>query len=374
MKIGIVLPYSITKGGGVRTHVLETQAELIRRGHDVLIITPQPRGHFDHAPKGVVFLGGSTNMMSPTNTVVQISASGDVDRIHDVLEEQQFDLLHFHEPWVPILSRQILARSNTVNVATFHAKMPDTAVSKTLERVITPYTKSILKYIDEMTIAAPPSGEYISQLTDKPLNLVPNGINLRQYKTGKLPLAKDPTIFYIGRLEKRKGVKYLLQAFSLVEQQLPNAKLIIAGDGPDRKKLELLAVQLGIKNVSFFGYVDDEEKIKHLQTCTVFCAPSMYGEAFGIVILEALACGAPVVAGANPGYAYALTGRGTLGLVNPYDTTDFARRLMLHLTDPDIRGFWHKWSKEHVKQYDYRNIVDKYEAVYAKAVKEHGGK
>jgi glycosyltransferase involved in cell wall biosynthesis len=100
----------------------------------------------------------------------------------------------------------------------------------------------------------------------------------------------------------------------------------------------------------------------------------MYGEAFGIVILEALACGAPVIAGANPGYASALVGRGTLGLVNPYDITDFARRLLLHLTDPDIRAFWQKWSKEHVKQYDYRKIVDKYEVVYAKAVKEHGGK
>ena len=375
MKIGIVLPYSITKGGGVRTYVQAIQAELKRRGHDVVIITPQPRGHIEEPPEDVIFLGGSTDMRSPTATTIQISAAGDPDRIHDVLEQQQFDLLHFHEPWIPILSRQILSRSNTINVATFHAKLPDTVMSKTIERVITPYTRSILKYIDVMTTVSEPASEYIRQLTHKKIYFISNGIDLREYKAGRPEdVVKTPTIFYVGRLEKRKGVKYLLQAFALVQQQVPRARLLIAGDGPDRKKLELLTQELGLKNVKFLGFIDEAAKIKYLQTCSVFCAPSIFGEAFGIVLVEALACGAPVVAAANPGYASVLTGRGALGLVNPYDAGDFARRLILHLEDPGLRKFWRDWSKDYVKHFDYRHVVDEYEALYAQAAREHGKK
>jgi phosphatidylinositol alpha-mannosyltransferase len=371
MKIGIVLPYDIFKGGGVRSYVLEIQNELKKRGHDAWVITPQPRGHYDKAPEGVLFVGGSADMKSPMATTVQVSASGDPDTIHDVLAEHNFDILHFHEPWVPILSRQMLARSNTINIATFHAKMPDNPVSKTMQKVITPYTRSILKYIDVMTTVSDPGGEYIRQLTDQPIHMITNGIDLRRYKPKKHPKMPSPTIFYVGRLEKRKGVKYLLRAFALVEQQLPDARLLIAGDGPDRKKLELLSTELGLQNVEFLGYVSDDEKIEYMQSVDLVCAPAIYGEAFGIVLIEALACGAPVVAGANPGYASVLTGRGAIGLVNPYDQVDFARRLVLHLQDPGLRAFWHEWAKDYVKQFDYRHVVDKYEALYQQALKDH---
>ncbi|MBC7582096.1 glycosyltransferase family 4 protein [Aeromicrobium sp.] len=371
MKIGIVLPYDIFKGGGVRSYVLEIQAELLRRGHDTWVITPQPRAYDGEAPDGILFVGGSADMKAPTHTTIQVSASGDPDAIHAVLAEHDFDLLHFHEPWVPILSRQILSRSNTVNVATFHAKMPDTAVSKTIEKVITPYTKSILKYIDVMTTVSVPASEYISQLTDQKLHFISNGVDLKKYKPKKQPKLAAPTIFYVGRLEKRKGVKYLIRAFALVEQQLPQARLVIGGEGPDRKKLEMLAVELGVNNIEFLGLITDDEKIKWMQSTDVFCAPAIFGEAFGIVLIEALACGAPVVAGANPGYASVLTGRGAMGLVNPYDQVDFARRLLLHLQDPGIKAYWNEWSQEYIKQFDYVTIVDQYEALYKQAIKDH---
>lgn len=371
MKIGIVLPYGINKGGGNRSHVEAQQAELNRRGHEAIIITPQPRDYVGDAPEGVIFVGGSTDMKSPTNTTIQVSASGDPDVIHAVLAEHDFDILHFHEPWIPILSRQILSRSNTVNVGTFHAKLPDTAVSKTIEKVITPYTKSILKYIDVLTTVSETSSEYVRQLTDKKIHFISNGVDLKKYKPKKQAKLAAPTIFYVGRLEKRKGVKYLIRAFALVEQQIPDAQLIVAGDGPDRKKLEMLAAELGIKNISFLGYIEEQVKIAHMQSADVCCFPALYGESFGIVLIEALACGSPVVAGANPGYAGVLTGRGALGLVNPYDQGDFARRLMLHLQDSGLRKFWSDWSSVYIEQFDSKYVVDKYLAVYDQALKDH---
>jgi phosphatidylinositol alpha-mannosyltransferase len=318
-----------------------------------------------------MFLGAGNDLRSPMGTTTQLSSSTSNEEIEQALEAEQFDILHFHEPWQPILSRQILSRSNAVNIATFHAKLPDTVMSKTIEKVITPYTKSILKYIDVMTAVSVPASEYVRQLTHKKIHLVSNGIDLKRFTPKANARLAAPTIFYVGRLEKRKGVKYLLTAFAHVEEQMPDARLIIAGDGPDRRKLELLATELGLRNVEFLGYIDDDEKIHYMQSADVFCAPAIYGESFGIVLIEALACGTPVVAGANPGYATVLTGRGALGLVNPYDEVDFARRLMVHLEDRGLRDFWNEWSAEYVKQFDYEHVVDKYEALYEEALREH---
>jgi phosphatidylinositol alpha-mannosyltransferase len=129
MKVGLVSPYNIFKGGGVQECIIAIQSELEKRGHHAVIITPQPRNYDGPTPEHVIFLGGSTDFKSPFHTTAQVSATVNVDRLDEVLEQEKFDILHFHEPWVPIVSRQILGRSNTLNIATFHAKLPETAMS-----------------------------------------------------------------------------------------------------------------------------------------------------------------------------------------------------------------------------------------------------
>lgn len=148
MKVGIVCPYNIFLGGGVQECVKALQLELRNRGFQATIITPQPR---DAKAKldGTIFLGTAAQIKSPFHTTAQVSVSVKTDHLQELLDKEQFDILHFHEPWVPILSRQILARSNAINVATFHAKLPDTVMSKTIEKVITPYTKSILRDLED---------------------------------------------------------------------------------------------------------------------------------------------------------------------------------------------------------------------------------
>jgi len=365
MKIGLVCPYNIFKGGGVQEHVLAVQAELIRRGHSAKIITPWPRTYLGDEPENVIFMGASADMKSPFNTTVQVSATGNRDRITEVLEAEQFDILNFHEPWVPIISRQILAKSKAVNIGTFHAKLPDTVVSKTLERVITPYTRSILKSLHTLTAVSESAAQYVRQLTDAHIVFVPNGIDLSKYRPKPEIKTQTPTIFYIGRLEKRKGVKYLIKAFTLLQQTMPGAQLLIGGDGPDRQKLEEYVSDLAVKNVHFLGYISEADKLHHLQSSTVFCSPALYGESFGIVLLEAMASGTPIVAGDNPGYEGVLQERGQLSLVDPKQTVEFARRLKLLLADQGLRDSWNDWAAQYVKQFDYPRIVDQYEALFA---------
>jgi phosphatidylinositol alpha-mannosyltransferase len=304
---------------------------------------------------------------------VQVSGTVDLARMDDMLAEENFDILHFHEPWVPVLSRQILQRSNSINIATFHAKVPETQMSRTVARVFTPYLKGVMKDLQELTAVSNSAAEYASELTDEPITIIPNGIDLDIFKPlPKSAPAKTKTILYIGRLERRKGVKYLLRAYQLLAQDHDDISLVIAGDGPDRERLELLAEDLKLPNVSFLGYISDSLKLELLANADLFCSPAVYGESFGIVLLEAMACGLATVAGNNSGYVDLMQGIGALSIVNPHDHEEFARRLDVFLHEKPLQDLWRKWAAGYVKQYSYSYIVDGYEELYQKALKQHG--
>ena len=371
MKVGLVCPYHIFRGGGVQECVFAIQKELTARGHIAKIITPLPRDvtDEDRHNESVVFVGTSANVKSPFHTTAQVSVSLDNNQMNARLEAEQFDVLHFHEPWVPIMSRQLLTQSGAVNVATFHAKLPETVMSKTIEKVITPYTKSVLKYIDSFTAVSDAAAQYVRTVTDEPISIVPNGIDLKKFKVIKQrPVSDAPILSFIGRLEKRKGVKYLIKAFALYQAVNPNAELKIAGDGPDRAKLEQLVHDERIDNVTFLGYVSEAEKQQLFEQSDLFCSPALYGESFGIVLLEAMAKGLVTIAGDNPGYAAVMEGRGALSLVNPQDTEQFARRIQILLEDEATRKLWRSWAHEYVKQFDYSLVVEQYLKVYKQAL------
>lgn len=354
--------------------VLAMQTELQRRGHDVYIITPRPRDIEDGVVVGdrVLFVGTSTDFNSPLHTTVQVSASQN-EHIDRLLEEHKFDILHFHEPWVPVLSRQILLRSNSINVATFHAKLPETMMSRTIAKVVTPYTKPLLKYMHELTAVSDAAAEYVCSLTDVPVAIIPNGIDLETFiaPARHIDKRKKKTIFYVGRLEQRKGVKYLLLAFHELQQKRSDVSLVIAGAGPDLEKLEMLVSDLEIKNVTFAGRVSDKDKHKYLRNSDLFCSPALHGESFGIVLLEAMASGLVTVAGDNPGYSSVMQGLGGLSLVNPKHTAEFARRLDLLLHETDLRKLWRDWAAKEITQYSYPNVVSQYEEIYKQALDHH---
>ncbi len=370
MKIGLICPYSIAKGGGVQEAVKEIQLELVKRGHEAIIITPQPKEPYTNRTHQVIFLGTATDFKAAATTT-QLSASVMTDEIDSMLEYEHFDVLHFHEPWIPVLSRQILSRSRAANVATFHAKLPETLASRAFAKVITPYTKPLLRHMDAFTAVSVAAAEYVRSLTDAHIEIVPNGINVNHFrKPVGLPVGSKATksILFVGRLEKRKGVKYLLQAFQLVRQRNPNVELLLVGDGVDRDKLEDYATDMRIEGVRFLGYVDDAEKRRLLHTADLFCSPALYGESFGIVLLEAMASGIVTVAGNNPGYESVMQGLGQLSLVDPRDTKEFAHRLELLLYDEGLRGLWRNWAKKYVRQFSYARVVDHYERVYEQAI------
>lgn len=372
MKIGIVCPYNMIKGGGVQ-EIVKAQARGLRaRGHEVLIITPRPPEYAGDPPdKHMVFLGRSYDARAiGTTAQVSITSSKEAD---EFMKEHEFDVLNFHEPWVPSLGLYLLPRAKKAGIATVsthHAKLPDDPLVVTVGRVLRPYAKSVIKYIDSFVAASIPGSEYISATTRHPVAFIPVDIDTTIYT---FPESFDDDrpykkILYVGRLESRKGAKYLIQAFAKLQVDHPDIQLDIIGRGPKRAMLEGMAKDLGAKNVNFLGFVENDEKIRRLREADLFCVPSLYGEGFGLVLLEGMAMGVPVVAGDNPGYASVMTGCGALSLINPRDIPDFARRLELMLYQKDLRAAWRKWAKAEVQQYDTMHMVDKYEKVYSDAL------
>lgn len=368
-KIGLVCPYNISLGGGVQECVKAAQRELKRRGYEVFIITPLSKEARENPPSDTILVGTGTDVRSPFSTTAQISASINPDELEQIVNEHNFDILHFHEPWVPVLSRQLLGKSKSINVATFHARMPDGVMTRTLEKVVTPYTRSILKSFDAFVAVSDAAAQYVRSLTDEPIEIIPNGINLKKYHAPRRHAPhKQRTVLFIGRLERRKGIKHLIEAFIRLADA--DARLLIAGEGPDRKKLEAQAAEYPELNIEFLGFVDEKKKLQLLREADVFSSPAIYGESFGIVLLEAMATGVPIVAGNNPGYASVLHGRGLISLVDSRDREQFARRLALFLYDKELAKLWRKWALANVRQYDYVKIMDQYDKLYKRLLKK----
>jgi phosphatidylinositol alpha-mannosyltransferase len=375
MKIGLVCPYSITEHGGVLEVVLALKSGLEKRGHAVKIITPQPRKHELDPPQDVIFAGTSVDFrtLTFTDTTSKVSSTADNNKIDAMLEEEKFDILHFHEPWMPLLSRQLLQRSKCVNIGTFHAKVTSALMSRTILKIVSPYLNSVMKYLHVLTAVSDSGADYAGGMTNKAITIIPNGIDLEKYR--KLPKIKKPagqTILFVGRLERRKGVKYLLKAFQALSRDNPDLQLVIAGDGPDREKLELLADDLKLKNISFLGFVSEELKLELLARADIFCSPAIFGESFGIVLLEAMATGTICIAGNNSGYEDVMDGLGGLSIINPIDTDDFVRRTNLLLHEQSLRKLWQEWAAGYVEQFDYDKVVGQYEELYRDALKQYG--
>lgn len=374
MKIGLVCPYNIFKGGGVQECVKELQEELTKRGHDVLILTPRPIGVKDNGHSNIVFIGSSVDVKSPfQSTTGQGAVSVDQKELALKLDNHKFDVLHFHEPEIPFLSKQIMSKSNAAHVGTFHAKLPETLISKSVEKFLAPYARSILKLLDETTAVSDAASIYIKTISKENPTIVPNGVDIDKFKpkTTKKGMKKSKNVLYVGRLEGRKGVKYLLLAFAQLQNVVKNVNLKIVGAGPDLKKLQTLVRTKKIKNVEFLGHVSEAEKVRLLQNADLFCSPAIFGESFGIVLLEAMAAGTVVVAGDNPGYTSVMKGRGALSIVDPTDTSEFSRRLNLLLLDDDLRKSWLEWASDYIQQFSYEIVTEQYLQVYKDALKKH---
>lgn len=375
MKIGLVCPYNMALGGAVQEIVKESYDELKRRGHDVVILTPMPSQGLPDLPEYRIRYVGKAHDLHALGTVGQVSIVTSTQEIDRFFAEEQLDVLHVHEPWVPFMNRQVLKRAPCPVVATFHAKLPDSASAELIKTLGRVYTRPGVRRVNVCVAVSEPAAEHISAVLHRPVPIIPNAINLSAFMPPKKQVSLAPkkkTILYVGRLEERKGVAYLVRAFKDLHTAHPETRLVIGGKGPDMDMLRAQATVDGTDAVEFLGYVEDGEKKRLMQHADLFVAPAVFGESFGIILIEALASGQVVVAGDNPGYRSVMKGFGEVSLIDPRDTAAFTAKLDTMLYDQTLRGAYRKWAQEEVRQYDYRVVTDKYETLYTQLVQETG--
>ncbi len=207
MKIGLVCPYDISRGGGVQEHVLAQAAELRLRGHEVIILTPKPRKYSKLLPENIIFIGNSAKVNTPVKTTLEVGISLVRDALDDLLASQKFDLLHIHEPEIPILGAQIVAKAICPVIATFHAINPHTPMARTIEVFRMPYSRSIFSHIDAMTAVSNTAATFVRERTHRPVEIIPNGINLTKYKDHHKPVSKSKNCFICGAAGGKKRDK-----------------------------------------------------------------------------------------------------------------------------------------------------------------------
>ena len=335
LKIGIVSPYGYPHPGGVNEHVRYTYEAMTRMGHDVWILTSK-YGRQRESEGHIIRLG--TGWAAPANGSVGRVTLGlrFKHQARDILEEHGFDILHFHEPFVPFLSPTVLDQSRTVNVATFHA-FGGFSPSYWVGRWFAGRLPNLLHGRIAVSGAA---RHFISSYFPGDYRIIPNGVNLERFASAEpFEELRDGAlnILFVGRFEERKGLIHLLKAYHRLRKRKVDARLLVVGAGPKEREYRRYVGLRGIRDVEFLGRVSDEDKVRYFASADIYCAPNTGQESFGIVLLEAMAAGVPIVASDIHGFKRVVE-RNVQGiLVEPRNPRALAAALYALARDADLR-------------------------------------
>jgi len=367
MKIGLVCPYPLDIPGGVREHVLGLYGEFKKRGHKVKIIFPGGLRK-KSKKKDIIFLGIYLKIPSNKDQATITFCSNFAQKIQKMLEKEKFDIIHFHEFYTPFSSLQILQHSTSINIATFHACSEASPLAKTAKSISRTYLKKTAKKIHGAIAVSTVARKYAIFPNKRKIIIIPNGVDLTRFNTRVSPLRKFAdkkiNILFVGRLTKRKGLIYLLRAFRILKKKYPNIRLIVVGDGDQKRKAKEFVRLHRVKDVFFAGAVSDKLLPFYYASADIFCSPATEAESFGIVLLEAMATGLPVVAFANTGYKQVLKGFGERGLVPSKNVKSLAGKIESLIEGKELRKDLAAWGQKEVKKYSWKKVSSRVLAFY----------
>ncbi len=367
IKIGIVSAYDHSAHGGVRDHVQNLATELRSRDYTVKIIAPCSKKDLID---DLDFIPFDRPIIIPSGgNWARVSVSlWNRRRIEAMLANENFDILHFHEPFAGSLTVNTLALSNSVNIGTFHTYGGHKVYRMGLSWVGNPYFKRLHGKI----AVSEPARQFISQHYPGEYDIIPNGVNVEFYSSA-LPLEKFKddhiNLLWVGALAKRKGLKYLLEAYGTLKWDYPKLRLIVVGAGePDGDCYRIMS-ERNLKDIIFAGSVSDEIKASFYKTADIYCSPATGNESFGIVLIEAMAAGTPLVATNIEGYSSVITNERNGLLVPPKNAHEIAKNISRLIEDKKLTKKLIASGNKDVEQYDWAKVTDKVLKVYKKQLK-----
>ena len=376
MKIALVAPYDFAYPGGVANHVAALERHLTALGHQVMVIAPasQPVTAF-----GERFIRiGTPRPMPASGSVARITISVRLaNKIKETLERERFDIVHLHEPFMIMLCSAVLRFSRSVNVGTFHA-----AEGKPGYNLAWPISRWILsrraRKLQGHIAVSNAARDYHARYVPAEYTVIPNGIDLEHFNPAVSPIPEFSdgklNVLFVGRLENRKGLKYLIEAFKKVHQDYPETRLLVVGPGTRlRPKYEKMVRDAHLeKDVVFTGGVSYADLPRYYQTADICCAPATGQESFGIVLLEAMALGKPVVASNIPGYAGVLTHEQEGLLVKPRSAHDLAAAISRLIMDPGLREKLGLQGIKTAQDYGWEKVARRVENYYRQVLARCG--
>ncbi|MGH7609936.1 MAG: glycosyltransferase family 4 protein [Candidatus Dormibacteria bacterium] len=370
MKVALVSPYDYQRPGGVGEHVRHLAGELRSRGLEVAVLAPGGgRGGAEAAP-GLMPLGRPIPV--PANgSVARISLSFHLARrIRQILASQRFDVVHLHEPLMPALPVTVLRLNGEgANVGTFHAY----ARQNLGYYYGRPLLRRLFRRLDACIAVSEPAKTFVSRYFPADYTVIPNGVDSVAFHPG-IPAApvghpRRRTILFLGRLEERKGLDTLLDAYQLLRQVRADCQLLVAGDGPLRRGYERRVEEEGIPDVRFLGFLPEAAKASYFTAADIYCAPNTGKESFGVILLEAMACGRAVVATAIDGFRQVLSDGQQGLLVPPGDEARMAAALARLLDHPQLRRQMGERGRLSAEGYAWPLVADRVLSVYEQALR-----
>lgn len=360
--MGIVCPYDWTSPGGVKAHVRDQALALQRLGHEVSVLAPVDD---DQYPLEPFIVDGGKPVSVPYNGSVAKVNFGPVSaaRVRRWIKEGDFDVLHVHEPASPTLSVLACWAARGPIVATWHS-------SQTRSRALSA-AYYLMQTAMEKISARIAVSEAARQTLVKHLGgdavLIPNGVTCSDFE-GAQPLPgyprQGPTVFFIGRIdEPRKGLEILLSAMPAIIAQHPDIELLVAGPGDQAEATDGLPDEVA-GHVRFLGLVSDADKVAAFASSDVYVAPNTGGESFGIVLLEAMAAGTPVVASDLEAFARVLDDGRAGAMFTSEDAASLARTVNEVLDDAPRREAMRAAGHTRARQFDWEVVAREIEGVY----------
>ena len=363
LKIGIVCPYSWDTPGGVQNHIRDLAEFLIESGHDVSVLAPVIDE--SNLPEYVVNAGKPISI--PYNGAVARVLFGPVAfaRVRQWISQGDFDLLHLHEPAIPSISLLACWAADGPMVGTFHAA----AKRQKIIFAIGPILEPAIEKLSARIAVSEAARLTLTDHLDTDAVIIPNGIYANRYTDGKtIEKWSGNTIGFIGRFEEpRKGLSVLVDALPVISRFAPDVKIFVAGPGDPAEVIEGIDPQLR-QRFEFLGKITESEKADFMSSVAVYVAPNTGGESFGIILAEALAGGACVVASDIPAFDD-LLGHGEFGaLFESESSTELAKVVIDLLRDETKRKELSARGKERAKMFDWTVVAQQIYSVYEMSI------
>jgi len=347
----MVCPYSLSIPGGVQAQVLGLARELRRIGHEVRVLGPCD----GPPPESFVTPLGDSLPTAANGSIAPLAPDPSATlRTLRALRDEAFDVIHIHEPLAPGPPITTVTLHTAPTVGTFHA-----AGRSSMYRTFRPALRRLLDRIDHKVVVSKDALALVQGYLGGEYEVLFNGVATNEIRATPPHQHDRPAIFFIGRHEERKGLEVLLEALRRIELDV---SCWIGGEGPDTNRLR--SEYAGDDRLEWLGRINDADKLARLRGASVFCAPSLHGESFGVVLIEAMAAGTPVVASALDGYRNVATDGVDAVLVPPGDVDRLGAALRRVLADPILSAALVERGASRADDFAMSSLAASYVAIY----------